>query len=232
MTTVTDRPRSRSSAASVLNGSLPQVNLLPPEVRAARGLQRTKRWLLVSLGVTVVVCAGALGLSLISSATAKSELSDAQNETSRLNAEQAKYAEVPQVLGALSSATSARALGMSTEVQWKPYLDAITAVLPAGVSIDSWGMSGATPMVLAPPPTDPLQQASVGQVTFTARSLTVPDSSAMVDALNSIPGFQDAWVSSVSVGDGEGGAYFTVSATVQVSDAAYSKRFTSTDGKN
>ena len=37
---------------------LPQVNLLPPEVKAARGLARIKRWLAVGVLVTLILATG------------------------------------------------------------------------------------------------------------------------------------------------------------------------------
>lgn len=231
MTTLLEKPRTRSGAATALSGTLPQVNLLPPEVRAARGLRVTKRWLLIGLVVTVGLCIGAFGLALISGATAANELLEAQDETLRLETEAAKYSEVPLVMDALEQARTARSLGMSTETQWRPYVDAITAVLPANVSIETLSYTGATPMVAPAPPTDPLQAPSVGQLAFTAHTATVPDTSAWIDSLNAIPGFGDAWVSSAAVTEDETGIYYTVSATVQVTDATYSHRFDSNEGE-
>ena len=231
MTTLLEKPRTRSNAGTALSGTLPQVNLLPPEVRAARGLRVTKRWLLISLVVTIGLCVGAFGMALISGATAAGELAEAQDETLRLENEAAKYAEVPQVLNALEQARSARSIGMSTEVQWRPYLDALTNVLPANVRIENISATGATPMVAPAPPTDPLQKPSVGQLAITAHSVTVPDTAAWVDSLNSIPGFGDAWVSSATVTEDDSGTYYTVSATVQLTDATYSHRFDSSNGE-
>lgn len=229
MTTTLTRPRQKSGAATALSGTLPQVNLLPPEVRAARGLRVTKRWLGLALVVTVVACVAAYGYAMLTAAAAQSGLEEAQAETARLQTEAAKYAEVPVVLRALDDAKTARETGMSTEVQWKAYLDAITAVLPANVSIDSMVQTGASPIAAAPAPTDPLQLPSVGQIQFTGRTSTTPDTAAWVDALNSIPGFSDAWVSSAAVTEDEEGIYYTVAATVQVTDAAYSHRFAATE---
>ncbi len=215
----------------MLSGSLPQVNLLPPEVRAARGLRKTKQWLVISLVVTLLVAVGVFGLALISSATATSELVQAQEETARLQLEQTKYAEVPQVLGVLEQTKSARELGMSTEVQWKPYLDAVAAVLPANVNIDTFQVTGATPMVPPAASGNPLQEPSVATIQFSARASTVPDSAAWIDALNSVPGFADAWLSAAAVTEDETGIYYTVSGSVQVSELAYSNRFDATEGE-
>lgn len=206
---------------------LPQVNLLPPEVHAARGMRTTKRLLAMSLAGVVGLCALGYVASTFRAASAQSELGDAQARTSALMVEKAKYAEVPRVQSALASAQTAQQLGMSTEVQWRQYIDAITAVLPEGVSIDSFSTNGATPMTAATPPSNPLQAVSVGQIQFTARSLTLPDTAAWMDALDSVPGLADSWVPSATVTASEDGntVYYTVSATVQLLDSAYSHRF-------
>lgn len=231
MTTLLERPKGRASAGTALSGTLPQVNLLPPEVYAARGLRTTKRWLVISLVVTVVVCFGVFGMALISGAQAATELAEAQAETTRLQEAQAEYVEVPIVLDALANATDARTVGMSTDVQWKSYMDALTAVLPPNVSFDSLAVSVATPGTAPAAPADPLQQPSVGQIQLTARTSTVPDTSAWIDAMNSVPGFSDAWVSSATSSEDESGIYYTVAATVQVTDGAFSHRFDTIEGE-
>ena len=149
MSTLLVKPRATKSGGTTLGATLPQVNLLPPEVRVARGLRTTKRWLGISLVLVVVACAGVYGMSLLSAASAAGELVEAQDETLRLQNEQAKYAEVPQVLGALERTEQGITFGMSTDVEWKPYVDAVAAVLPPNVSIDSLMLTFATPMTAA-----------------------------------------------------------------------------------
>ena len=227
MTTTLEPPRTRSTVGPFL----PQVNLLPPEVRAARGLRKIKRWLAVGLVVTLLACAGVYALGLLAASQAADELVTAQDETARLQTEAAKYAEVPQVLSALDGATAVRTLGMATEVEWKGYLDAIAAVLPADVTIETLAITGATPMTPAALPADPLQGPSVGLITFTGQTTTLPDTAAWVDALNSVPGFADAWVSTATVGELEAAISYTVASTVQFTDAAYAGRFAAEGSK-
>ncbi|EYR64432.1 fimbrial assembly protein [Actinotalea ferrariae CF5-4] len=221
----------RKGRSDAVGGGLPQVNLLPPEVRAARGLKVVKRWLLISIGLLVLVIAGVFVWSVMERSVAQESLAQAQAETARLQDEEQQYAEVPLVLGALDSTTAARELGMSTEVSWKPYLDAITAVLPADVSIESIGLSSATPMAPAAPPASPLEAPSLAQLTFTGQTSTVPDAAALIDALNSVPGLADAWLVSAAVEGIDGTTYYLITGTVQVSDAARAQRFASTEGE-
>ena len=209
----------------VIRPSMPQVDLLPPEVRSARSLRTLKRGLLLGTVAVIVACGGGFVLAGVEVVQARGELLAAQGETARLQAEQQQYAEVPPVLAALDRASGARELGMSTEVHWTAYLRAIAAVLPPAVSLESFTVSGATPMLAPPVPTDPLQGPSVGQIQFTGRSATVPDTAAWVDALNSISGFSDAWVSAVTAEESEGATFYTVESTVQFTEAAYDDRF-------
>src|SRR5689334_3196489 len=117
MTTLLERPKARSASATALSGLLPQVNLLPPEVYAARGLRKTKRMLLISVGGVVLACVAVWGVALVSATAAAGELVTAQEDTARLLAEQEQYKDVPVVLNQLADIQTALELGMSTDVQ-------------------------------------------------------------------------------------------------------------------
>lgn len=230
MSALLERPRlkTKGGAQTIVGTTLPQVNLLPPEVRAARGLRRTKRMLVFVLLGTLAFCALAWVFSLFEASTAQSDLDAADEDTLRIQGQLAdpKYAEVPKVLGALDASKLALPLAMSTDVNWSAYVGAIAAVLPEGASIDSFTVTYATPMEGAPEPTSPLQAPSLGQIAFSGRSVAVPDTAAWLKALNSVPGFQDAWLDSTAVtGDEESGDYYAFSSTVQVSDLALTHRF-------
>lgn len=225
MTALTDPPRTKKGTQTVLGG-LPQVNLLPPEVRAARGLRSLKRLLAVVLVVVLGLCIGVFALAKLSQSAADDELASAKKETARLQAEQAKYAEVPRVLTALSDAQTARKIGMSTDVPWSAYYAAVTAVLPADVSIGVLTTTVATPMTAPSGAANPLQKSSVGQIQFTGRSTTVPNTAAWIDALNSVPGFSDAWASSATLAESPSKTvYYEVQVSVQVTSDAFSHRF-------
>ncbi|MBO1750449.1 fimbrial assembly protein [Actinotalea sp. BY-33] len=224
MTTTAPPAPVRTRAAVPGASPLPQVNLLPPEVRAGRQLGRVKTWLGITVLVVILV-AGLLFVSASFAATqAQNELTEVQDTNQALLAEQAQYAEVPRVLGQLSEATEARELGMSTEVLWRPYLRAVAATAPAGVSFDTFGVSAATPTSPAAAPIDPLQMPSVGTLTFTARSLTLPDTADWLEQLAQVPGFSDPWLGSAQITD-ESGVYYQLTGTVQITDEAYAQRF-------
>jgi len=221
MTALLEKTRREPATKAFVAGPV-QVNLLPPEVHAARGLRAIKRWLGLVLAVAVLIGGLGYAYAIMEVGSAKSDLTSAQQETERLQTEQKKYAEVPLVLGQLSAAQLARTVGMAPDILWKARIDAIAATLPEGVSIDTmtFSASGLTTG------SNPLQGPSVGELQFTARSLTIPDTAGWSDALDGIPGFADAWVSSVTVtGDEETDRYYTVSATLSVTPDAFSRRF-------
>jgi len=234
MTALLERPRTKSkgAAASIVGATLPQVNLLPPEVQSARGLRRVKRLLAFVLLGTLGLCALVWVYSLFEVKGAHDELTSTQDEATRIQKQLAdpKYVEVPLVLTALAANQTALPMAMATDVDWSAYIDAIAAVLPEGASIDTFTVTYATPMSGAPDPTDPLQGPSLGQIAFSGRSVTVPDTAAWLTALNSVPGFQDAWLSSAAVtGDDQNGDFYAFSSTVQVSENALTHRFDPVD---
>jgi len=220
------KPKGKPGGSSILTGGLPQVNLLPPEVRAARGLQQTKRYLVMALAATLVLCVGVVGWSKIEKSSADSDFQSAQDDTTRLLNEQKKYADVPKVLSALGNTELARQIGMGTDVDWQAYVGAITAVLPKDVSIDTLTVTGNTPMEAAKAGVeDPLQPQSVGTISFTGRTVTVPDTAAWIKALNSVPGFAGAWVSATQVAGDDHGDYYSVASSVQLLRTTYTHNY-------
>ena len=226
-------PRSsRTAGAERAHAGLPQVNLLSPETRVAQAFTRVKRWLVVGLVVVLALVAAAYGAALIQAKSADSTLADAQRETARLTAQQKTYAEVPTVLNKLNALSTAREQAFSTDVQWTPYIYAIFAVMPKDVKISAIEVSVATSTPASSPSADPLQGPSVETIKFAGRTATLPDTAAWVDALNSIPGFQDAWVSSAQTGEStKDGTFYDVQSSVQVTTAAFSHRFAQTGSK-
>jgi len=209
----------------------PQVNLLPPEIRASRVLGRAKMRLAAALlFVVVLAAAGFVGSALIERSAAN-ELVAKQVEVQRLVAEQAKYAEVPRVKAQIASTQLARQLGMSTEVLWKGYLGAIQAVAPAGVTITELSTQLPGPVQPGTPAAAPLDALSVGSISFVGQARTLPDLSTWMEALNAIPGFADATFNTSELTEDNGVVYYNIASTVQVNETAFASRFVAEAGK-
>ncbi|MFS0704174.1 fimbrial assembly protein [Cellulomonas sp. 179-A 9B4 NHS] len=225
MSTVLSRPLTTKKSAATGFPAVPQVNLLPPEYGARRALAALKRRLLFALVVVLAVAAVAYGVAFTTLTAARAEQTRAEQETTRLLQEQQQYAEVPQVLGQLTRAEDARRLGMSTEIMWAPYLRAVGAVMPEGMLLTQFAMTGATPMLAPAPPSNPLQKETVSALAFEAVTDEVVDTAAWADALNAMPGFHDAWVSTASADEYNGQPVYKYTSTVRVTSDAYADRF-------
>ncbi|MGW6130586.1 PilN domain-containing protein [Cellulomonas sp. NPDC055163] len=227
MTALLDRRSVKGQSPVAIAPGMPQVDLTPPEVWSARALRRLQKRLVLGVGSVVVLVVLAVVAASVHAASAQSALTDAQAETTRLLTEQQKYAEVPVVLDRVDALTRAQKTGMSTEILWTPYLSAILSVLPEGVQLSSITTSVATPMAAPGMSTNPLHTPeNVGTVTFVGRSTTVPNAAGWIDGLETLPGFQDAWVSSVETKeDDEVGVYYEVLSTVQLNVDIFADRF-------
>ena len=227
MSTILSRPVT-TKKKSAMSGfpRVPQVNLLPPEYGERRALAALKRRLLFALVVVVAVGAVAQVVAFSSLTVARSAQAKAEDETTRLLQAQQQYAEVPLVLGQLTRAQDARTLGMSTEIMWAPYMRAIGAVMPEGVMLSQFVMTGATPMLAPAPPSNLLQEPTVAGLAFEAISDELVDTAAWVDALNAMPGFSSAWVSNAKADEYNGQPVYRYTSTVRITQDAYADRFT------
>lgn len=225
MSTVLSRPLTTKKGGATGFPAVPQVNLLPPEYGARRALAALKRRLLFALVVVLAVAVVAYGVAFTSLTAARAEQARAEEETTSLLQQQQQYAEVPQVLGQLARAEDARTLGMSTEILWAPYLRAVGAVMPEGVLLSQFAMTGATPMLAPAPPSNPLQDETVSALAFEAISDQLVDTADWVDALNAMPGFHDAWVSTAKADEYNGQPVYRYTSTVRVTADAYADRF-------
>lgn len=205
--------------------ALAQVNLLPPEVGQERHFRRTKGILWAVLALSVILVLAGFAAAMVEVRSTRDDLAQAQAETQRLQREQARYSEVPAVIGQLDTARTARELGTSTEILWADYLGSFASTLPPNVGLDSLSVTAATPLELAPVPGDSLQPVGPAVVTFDAISATVPDTAAWVDSLNAIEGLTDARVSVSALTEEGGFPHYTITVSVRVTSEALASRF-------
>jgi type II secretory pathway pseudopilin PulG len=237
-TTETHREQTGPVVRPVAGSGLPQVNLLPPEVRSARGLRVIQRWLVIALIVVAVICVGLVGWAMLNKSNAQDELEQAQQRTAELTAEVATYAEVPQVEASLDRAWSAQVLGMSSDVLWAERVGAIAALLPNDMKIESFDV--VMPSVTDPTLTteNPLRPLPSGTVALVLRSTTIPDTATLMASLDAVPGFTSAWTDSLETAqdDADGAVFYRVKMSVLVTQDALSGRFdrpdaTTTEGE-
>ncbi|WBM81189.1 hypothetical protein KIV56_08275 [Cryobacterium breve] len=164
------------------------------------------------------------GASTMLAVQAQGQLADEQARTSALVAEQAKYVEVRSVQAKVNLVHAAEQVGVSTEIDWKKYLDSVQATLPSTVAIYTVTIDSASPVAIYAQPTAPLQGARVATVMFSAKSTVLPDVPTWLSSLATLPGFADALPGSVTLDAAT--KVYTVDITMHVNDSAYAKRFT------
>jgi hypothetical protein len=214
--------RSRSvGKAPLVVGGQPRANLLPPEIILKRKQLKTRRSLragvvLVAI-VTVAGCVGTFGISSV----AQVALAGTQAEQNALFLEQAQYSEVKDVQLTIETIKAGQQVGTSTEINWRDYVIALQATLPAGVALQTVKIEAGTPMSVFTQSDAPLQGERVGAITFTATSATLPSIPDWLRGLVKVPGYVDAIPGSVK---SEGGVY-TAEVLMHFNSDAFSLRF-------
>lgn len=220
------RGQKQSAVRATVPGTplLPQVNLLPPEIRAGRALSSVKSWLAVGLLATLLVAGGLVLMSELGLRDAEDALTRTQDENAALVAQQTQYAEVPALLGKLDDLTQARTSGMAGDVLWRPYVTAIAATAPAGVSVTE--LKVAPPVASLTATTGGVADLVVATISFQSRSLTLPDTAQWLDALAEVTGLSNPMFSSAQIKGTESGVvYYEVTGTVDVTFDGLSMRY-------
>lgn len=227
-----DMDKSSTSAASVMSAvyAVPRVNLLPDEILVERRLRRTQ----VTLGAVVLAVVGAVAGGFVvaagSAAQAQDDLAVEQARTQTLLTEQAEYAEVPEVLGALEATRAAQAEAMEYDVVWAEYLDRLAASYPKNVWLRDMNITVA-PGSTDPAATDPALAGAasasdtIGTITFNGTGLVHDDVAAWLDALDTIEGFHGATYSTSARTELDGSVVVDFTSTVEVGRDALSLRF-------
>jgi hypothetical protein len=212
----------RTKTATVVVGGESRANLLPPEVRVQRKAKVIRRRLGFVVILLVVLVLGGTAWTRALAVQARSNLAIERANTQSLLVLQRKYVEVRKVQQQVDLIQAAQRVGTATEINWEQYLIAVQATLPTNVSLETISIDSATPFTQA---TAPLQGARVATLSFTAKSSTLPQVPAWLDALTVLPGYADASPGSVTRDDT--GAY-SVSIIMHINQAAFSNRFAKT----
>jgi hypothetical protein len=205
-------------------GGEPRANLLPVEVRAEFREGNLRRILtFVLVGVVVVVGAG-VGGSLLLANSASSALESERSTTASLLAQQVKYIEVRQITKSINQLDAASEVATTFEVDWKAFMDSVSAVLPGGVAISSFMVDSATPLTPYPQATVPLQKTRVATLSVTVSASVIPNAQALMDSLASVKGVAD--VSLTAINEGSDNTGYAVTVVVHVNQDALSARST------
>lgn len=172
---------------------VPSVNLLPPEIIAARTFRRTQKLLGAAVLVVLAILAVVYLLQVQAKNSAAESLAASQATGRTLKAEEAKYADVPRVYKAIDDAQAARQSAMSQDVEWFRYLTDFSLAMPANVWLTSLDLSLAT---AAPAPGAASTTPTIGTMTFAGSAIDHPDVAAWLVTLAKEKAATDAYFSS------------------------------------
>ena len=207
---------------SITVGGESRVDLLPPEVLFARNAKIIHRRLGFTVFLVVILMIGVTALVRAQAIQARANLSIEEANTSSLLLQQRKYGQVQKVQNEIANIQAAQQVGTSTEINWEQYLTSVQATLPPNVTLDTVNIDSATPFAPYTQATAPLQGSRIATLSFTARSSTLPEVPAWLNALTTLPGYADASPGSVTRSDS--GTY-SVNITMHINQAAFTHRF-------
>ena len=117
--------------------TLPRVNLLPPEIGAARRLRTLKAGLGAGVGASVLVVGALVLLAAGQVSAAQDDLDASKARGTALQAETTKYDEVPAVYAAVAAKQAQLELAMGREVRWSYFLNDLSLTTPGKVWLTS-----------------------------------------------------------------------------------------------
>lgn len=202
------------------------VNLLPTEVVDARRTRHIRRIAVAALAAFIALIAAWYGFAAFQTASARSDLDAAQDETSRIVAEQRKFAKLASVQ-AESKTIDAQLKGLlADDLQWSKLLAGLQRSAPAGVEITgiTGNVQSATQAAGGGAVSLPnlTGERLIGSVTILGSARSKPAIAAYADALGTTSGIANPLITGVNVQEGE--AHFTVTADITAS--ALGGRFT------
>jgi len=212
----------KSKGSDLLIGGPSRVSLLPPEVRLRRTANTSHRRLGFAIVLVVLLVLGGSALARALAQQADRNLAIEQANTQLLLVQEQKYVEVRRIQDQIDSIRAAEQVGTSTEINWQQYLTSVQATLPAKVTLSTINIDSETPFAPYTQATAPLQGERIATLSFTAKSSTLPQVPAWLNALTTLPGYADA--SPGSVTRDETGSY-SVSITMHINKAAFTNRF-------
>jgi len=201
---------------------VPRVDLLPPEIRAARRFRHTQRRLGAAIALTLVAAAGATAWAQTTVDAAQTDLETAQSQVTHLKSQQTQFAEVPKVLNQLDAARAARATALEHDVLWYRYLDDLALATPTSVTLGSFS---ATVTDALSPPSNPLEATGLGTVTFSGRTTSFPEVAKWLTSVSAVHGMDVSQLSNAAEQTTTGKPVVDFSSRVVLTQAGLSHRY-------
>jgi Tfp pilus assembly protein PilN len=206
--------------------TLPQVNLLPPEI----GHQRQFRRVQIGLGGAVLASLIVVGALVVAAGAqvsrAQEDLDATKAHTTALQSSVNQYAEVPLISGQVTAAHTQLSQAMGQEVRWSYFLNDLSLKMPRHVWLDSMTVTSSSAAAAAPV-AGQFAAAGIGSVVFAGQAYSHNDVAAWLESLARQKGYAQPYFSSSTIDPASASGHaVTFTSQVTVTDDALSNRYT------
>lgn len=164
-------------------GTLPRVNLLPPEIGERRRLKKVQTGLGAGVAAAAVVVGALTLLAMAQVDSAQEDLDASKSRGVRLQAEANKFAEVPLVYAQVEAAEAQLGQAMGQEVRWSFFLNDLSLKTPNKVWLTKMSVAQNVDTASAVAESGSYLTAGLGSVTFEGHGFAHNDVAAWLDAL-------------------------------------------------
>jgi hypothetical protein len=202
-------------------GPFPSANLMPPAILARRAVRAAKRRALVAIACAVVLTVLMVLVTSMQQRSANAAKADAQARVDAALVMKQRYAYVPAVYSAVTTARQDLATAMGQEVQVARLMAGLSALQPPSLSLvtltatvgpgQAESMSSQQDVIVG-----------VGLVSFSGEAKTMEDIAAWLDRVRNSEDYESPVLTDVTTGSDD---LLTFTATAELSDQALSGRF-------
>lgn len=219
-----------STLTATRTATLPQVNLLPPEIEEERRFRHVQLGLgagvLASLGVVAAIFLAANGQV----ADAEEGLNDSKRQTTRLEAQAAEFSQVPLVYSQVEAARAQLELAMGKEIRWSFYLNDLSLKTPNKVWLTNMTVAAneaataAVPAASAPEATGYINPG-LGSVIFEGNAMRHNDVATWLNSLAKQKGYDQPYFTDSTKEEIGEQAVVRFRSQVSITEDALSKRY-------
>lgn len=196
---------------------VPQVSLLPVEIRSAASDRRVRRSLIALVAVSAAGVAAATALAAGAAGDAEQRQADASSRLAVTTAQLAKFKDVQQLQQRIALGTAARRVGSSPAIDWSRWRELVLADLPYGFTVTGFTADAATPYLDYAQGDSPLEKPRAATITVTATTASLAGMPDWLRELKSLPAYADLQVPDTT----SDGSRYTVNVVVHLTTDAY-----------
>ena len=208
--------RSKDRRPKQAPRAMPQVSLLPVEVRGQGQARRVRGLMVVGVLAVAAAVGGGVASASATAADADARSAAASDRLSAAAAQLAKFRDVQSLQQRVALGQAAVRVGGSTAIDWQRWIGLLEADMPAGFTVTNVQADSATPFAAYEQGESPLEKPRAATVRITADTASIDQLPVWLRQLKGVPGYADL---TVDVADSETG--HTVQVTVHLTTAAY-----------